>query len=100
MINASFSYVGADAIREIFAYNADIAFFSCRALAEDGTPSDNSIEENDVRRAMMKSAKKCFLLADGRKFGKSCLNKLCSPSELDGIISDARLPEGIKFKKQ
>ena len=98
MINSSFSYTGADAIASISRYNADIAFFSCRALSDSGEPSDNSIEENDIRRAMMRNSKRRYLLADGRKIGKTCLNKLCEPSELDGIISDARLPEGIKLK--
>lgn len=96
MINKSFSYIGEDAINLVSRYNADIFFFSCRALSLDGTPSDTSIEENDVRRAMMKHSQKNIMLCDGHKIGKICLNNLCSLDDIDEIISDVPLPESIK----
>jgi hypothetical protein len=36
MISQSYSYVGGDAIRTLSSYNADVAFFSCHGLTEDG----------------------------------------------------------------
>ncbi len=59
--------------------------------------SDNSIEENDVRRAMMRSAKKKMLLCDDNKIGKKYLNNLCSISEFDEIISNVKIPEEIRL---
>ena len=88
MINRSFSYVGEDATATILRYNADVAFFSCRGLSDDGTPSDNSAEENEVRRAMMRNSKKKILLCDKRKLGKVFLNNLCRPEEIDIVISE------------
>lgn len=88
MINRSFSYVGADAAATISRYNADIAFFSCRGLSDEGIPSDNSAEENDVRRAMMKQARTKILLCDKSKFGKVYLNNLCTKDEIDEVICD------------
>lgn len=98
MINKSFSYVGFDAISTIERYNADIAFFSCRGLSGKGVPSDTSAEENDIRRAMMHRSKKSILLCDSQKINKTYLNNLCRPHELDRIISDKELPEGIILK--
>ena len=88
MLNKSFSYVGRDAIEMLSHYNADIAFFSCRGLSDDGIPSDSSAEENDVRRVMMAQSKKSILLCDKSKFGKVYLNNLCPKEKIDVIISD------------
>lgn len=39
----SFSYIGPDAESVLNKYNADVAFFSCRGVSENGIVSDNSI---------------------------------------------------------
>lgn len=84
----SFSYVGTDAESTLKKYNADVAFFSCRGLAEDGTATDNSILENSIRRIMIKNAKESYLLCDNTKLGKKYLNTLCDTNEISGIITN------------
>ncbi len=84
----SFSYVGTDAEDILKNYNADVAFFSCRGLTEDGIATDNSILENSMRKIMIANSKKSFLLCDKSKFGKKYLNTLCNTKELTGVISD------------
>lgn len=96
MINKSFSYTGNDAIETVMRYNADVAFVSCRGLSLDGRVSDNSIEENEVRRAMLRQSKKKILLCDGQKFGKTYLHNLCDTSDFDEIISDTALPKSLQ----
>ncbi len=88
MANESFSYIGPDAERVLERYNADIAFFSCRGLTEDGVVTDPSILENSARRIMMKNSKKCVLLCDRGKLGKKFLNTLCIADEIDPVITD------------
>ncbi len=95
MITKSFSYVGQIAEKAIQRYNADIAFFSCRGVSDSGYLTDNSVEENDIRRIMIKQAKRKFLLCSSNKFGKTCLNNLCHLSEIDGIISETDIPRSI-----
>lgn len=95
MINRSFSYIGQIAEKTIAQYNADIAFFSCRGLSPDGYLTDNSIEENDLRRSMMQHSKRKVLLCNSSKFDNTCLNNLCHISEIDEIISDAEIPQKI-----
>ena len=95
MITKSLSYVGPDALHTIRKYNADVAFFSCRGLSENGWLTDNSVEENDVRRAMLKHAKKKISLCDSSKVGHSYFNNLCHVSELDEVICEKELPETI-----
>ena len=95
MINKSFSYVGDDAIRTINNYNADVMFFSCRGLSDKGFLTDNSIEENLVRKAMIKKSHKSVFLCDKSKIGKTYLNNLCHISEVDEFICDEKVPDYI-----
>ena len=88
MLLESFSYIGSDAETILRNYNADVAFFSCRGLSEEGIITDNSIPENSIRRIMIKNSKKSYLLCDKSKFGKKYLNTLCYKDDIDGIISD------------
>ncbi len=88
MTNESFSYIGPDAERVLERYNADIAFFSCRGLTEEGVASDPSILENSAKRIMMKNSKRSILLCDKGKIGKKFLNTLCTTDEIDMIITN------------
>ena len=84
----SFCYVGEDAESVLRRYNADIAFFSCRGLSNDGRVTDNSILENGIRRIMMENSARSFLLCDKSKHGKVYINTLCHTKDLDGVISE------------
>lgn len=84
----SFSYVGTDAENILSKYNADIAFFSCRGLTEDGIATDNSILENSIRRIMIKNSEKSVLLCDKSKLGKRYLNTLCNINEIDLVLTN------------
>lgn len=95
MITKSFSYVGDEAVNTINNYNADILFFSCRGLSADGKLSDNSIEENLVRKAMIHRTKKKIFLCDSSKIGKIYLNNLCDLSDIDEIICETAVPQTI-----
>lgn len=84
----SFSYVGTDAESILNRYNADVAFFSCRGVSDEGIVTDNSILENSMRKIMIKNSKKSYLICDKSKFGKTYLNTLCHINELEGLITD------------
>ena len=84
----SFCYVGTDAEDVLKRYNADVAFFSCRGVTEEGLITDNSILENAMRRIMIQNARESYLLCDKSKHGKTYLNTLCAVKDLTGIISD------------
>lgn len=88
LMTESFCYVGVDAESVLRNYNADIAFFSCRGISDDGIASDNSILENSIRRIMIKNSKRRYLLCDSSKLGKTYLNTLCNAKDIDGVITD------------
>ena len=89
----SYAFVGFEAERTVADYNADIVFFSCRGLSEDGALTDRSIEENDLRRVMLTHAKRRVLLLDSGKIGRSYLNRLCTLSEIDDLVTETETPE-------
>lgn len=92
MIIHSFSYVGEQAENFVRRINADILFFSCRALSEDGLMTDVSVEEVNLRRVMFGSARKKVLICDSSKLGKTCFYTLGRLDEIDEVISDVEIP--------
>ena len=88
LINSCLSLVGADACKTIEIYNADIAFFSCRGVSDDGLLTDISPEENNVRKKMIKYAKKSYLLCATEKFNKRYFHNLCHKNDITGIIHE------------
>ena len=95
MEKKTFSYVGQEAIKSIQNYNDDIMFFSCKGLTNEGYLTDTFKEENDVRKEMMKYAKKRVALIDSSKVGKKYLYNICHISEIDEIICEEELPDYI-----
>ena len=95
MLIHSFSYVGEQAERFVGTMNADILFFSCRGVSEDGQMTDMAIEEANLRRTMFGHCKEKYLLCDSSKFGKTCFYNMGSVGELNGIISDAPILESL-----
>ncbi len=50
--------------------------------------TDGSIEETEIRKAMMRHAKRSVFLCSSDKFGKEYMYNLCSYKEVDAIVSD------------
>ena len=88
MITNSFSYVGQQAQDFISGINADVLFFSCHGMSEDGRATDLSMEEVNLRRVMMRQAKRKILLCDKSKYGKVYFYNLCTSDDVDDIISE------------
>ncbi len=83
--------VGEEAYKTIENFNADVCFFSCRGLSEDGKLTDISPAENYVRQKMIRHSKKSYLLCAGEKIGKSFFHNLCRTSEITEVISEIDL---------
>lgn len=89
------SLVGEDAYRTIECYNANICFFSCCGLSDEGFLTDISDRENHVRKRMISHCEESYLLCAGNKFGKKYFHNLCTVDDISGVISDAPIPEYI-----
>ena len=88
MITRSFTYVGSHAEACVRGIRADVVFFSCRGLSEEGEMTDISIEEINLRRAMLERAKTRVLLCDRSKWGKQYMYSLGYRTDIDAVISE------------
>ena len=88
LLRHSIAYVGSGAEDFLNRFTADIVFFSCRGLSADGILSDSMEEEVQIRRIMLKNAKKKVLLCDRSKYGQEYPYRLCKLSEVDAVISE------------
>lgn len=87
LIPSCFALVGEEAYKTIEAVNANISFFSCRGISDDGALTDISAEENYVRQSMIKNSAKSFLVCTSDKMGKKYYHNLCREKDIDGIIT-------------
>ena len=85
--------IGGDAQHTFDNIFADLAFFSVRAIAEDGMVADCSREEVLVRNAMLKNAGRRVLLCDSSKFGARAPYKQCGLEDVDYLISEGTAAE-------
>ena len=99
MLNTNLSLVGSGACASIRDYYADICFFSCRGISDDGELSDITMEENLVRQEMISRSKEAYYLCTSSKIGQQFYHLLGHVSQVSGIISDALLPAPLeKFR--
>ncbi len=82
----------------IESFNADICFFSCRGITEDGVLTDFTVEENIIRKKMITQSKISVFLCNSEKVGRKYLHTLCNINDISFIISDATLPEALSKK--
>ena len=90
-------FVGVDAQRVFENTYADILFFSCKSLSDDGVISDVTREEVLIKNAMLENAAKKVFLCDSGKFGTRSAYKQCTLKDIDIIVSENESAE--KFKK-
>lgn len=85
--------VGRNAEHSFEEVFADIAFFSAKAVSEDGIVSDCTQEEIFVRRAMLRNAGNKVFLCNSEKIGRRSSFIQCSLSEIDCFICEKDIGE-------
>ena len=88
-----FTYAGSDAIRMLSNYHAHKCFIGTSAFDSERGLMVFSSEEGEVKRAIMKASVQKICLLDYSKFHKTAFSTFASPSELDIIITDNRIPQ-------
>lgn len=88
LLNHSLSYVGHHAEEFVRRINADLLFFSCHGINEEGLLTDLATEEVHLRQTMLRQARKKILLCDRSKYNKTYFYTLCHQDEVDLIITE------------
>ena len=95
MIDNSYSMIGEHAQELIRRLNADIFFFSCRGVTEDGRMTDSSVEEAQLRQLIFAHAKRRVFMAAGNKIGRDYFYVIGRVNEMDDIICDQQVPDAF-----
>ncbi len=84
------TFAGSLALENAAKIGVDLCFSSACAFAEDhiGNPDMAGVE---VRRSMLRNARRRFLLADSTKYGKRGYIELCTWREVDVLVTDEGL---------
>lgn len=88
LLNHSLSYIGHRAEEFVRSINADLLFFSCHGINENGLLTDLAMEEVHLRQIMLRQAKKKILLCDQSKYDKTYFYTLCHKDDVDVIITE------------
>jgi len=84
--------IGALATDTIAKFKFDLAVIGCSALDRDGDLLDFDIQEVSVSQAILRQARRTFLVADRSKFTRSAPARIASLSGIDSFLTDAPLP--------
>lgn len=83
-------YLTEESLRQI---HVDTLFLGTSGVRPDGRVMDSTMIEVPVKRAMIQAADRVILLADGTKFPGHGVAKVCDPSELATVVTDAGADE-------
>jgi DeoR family glycerol-3-phosphate regulon repressor len=87
--------VGNLATDTIAQFKFDIAVIGCSALDQDGDLLDFDIQEVSVSQAILRHARKTFLVADHSKFARRAPARIASLSQIDTFFTDAPLAPAL-----
>ncbi len=91
---ASDALIGPEAEQFISNYLADVCIISCGGISDRGV-TEASTYQAEIKRRMIANSKKCILLADSTKSGKSCLCRIADFDAFDMLITDAMPSERL-----
>jgi DeoR family fructose operon transcriptional repressor len=80
--------VGASTVAAIASLRPDVAFVGANGLSAGFGASTPDPEEADVKRAVVRAARRTILLADRSKFDVESLRRFAALDELDVLVTD------------
>jgi len=93
--NNTLSSSGPTAISMLDIFNIDIAFMAASGFSLENGFTVSNFFECELKKAVIKKAKKVIMLADSSKFNKVLAFTFGHLSDLDVLISDDKIPEYI-----
>ncbi|MBD3765281.1 MAG: DeoR family transcriptional regulator, partial [Rhodobacterales bacterium] len=82
-------------IQFIEQFKVDFAVIGTSALDEDGDLLDFDLAEVRVSRAILRQARRAFLVADHSKLGRSAPARIASLAQIDTLFTDLPLPPAL-----
>lgn len=89
------SFVSSDTVKTLEKYNIKKAFMASSGISENGTITNSSPLEFEIKKAALLNSKESYLLIDSTKFGKSALLTYASIQDMNKIIVDQSVEKGL-----
>jgi DeoR/GlpR family transcriptional regulator of sugar metabolism len=83
------SLVGSLAEDTFAQFNCDVLFLGVGGIDIDKGLTEYNLDDTRVKRAALKAASRCVVLADATKLDRVCLGTIASLEEIDVLITDA-----------
>lgn len=96
----SLSSSGPTAMSMLDFINIDIAFMAASGFTPDNGFTVSNFFECELKKAVIKKAKKVIMLVDSSKFNKVLAFTFGNLQDLDILISDDNIPDDIREKAQ
>ncbi|MEM6281698.1 MAG: DeoR/GlpR family DNA-binding transcription regulator [Chloroflexota bacterium] len=80
--------IGAAAVRSLSAFTADYAFLGTNGFDIEFGASTPDTEQAEMKRAIIRSSSKNYLLCDSSKFGRRSFTRFARFEEVDAVITD------------
>jgi DeoR/GlpR family transcriptional regulator of sugar metabolism len=94
----TYTIVGQSAINMLNELNIDIAFLGCTGIDLDRGLSIFHREEAELKKRMIRAAKRTVLLADHTKFERTALITFAKLEDIDVLVTDSRTSESVLEK--
>ena len=95
MRHHSLALIGPSTVGVLETYRVDKAFLGATAVSlEHGCTTPNPLE-GQTKRAMMRSARERYVLADASKVGHATLSSFAKLEELDALVLGGAVPDGF-----
>jgi DeoR family fructose operon transcriptional repressor len=88
--------VGSATVAQLEALRPDISFLGTNGLSADFGLSTPDEMEGAVKSAMVRSARRAVVLADGSKLGEEALTRFAALEEIDTLVTDASPRGGLR----
>lgn len=93
LLTSTNCFIGATASGMMEHYNIGKAFMGTKGITPDGHITDSSMDEYEIKKWAMSKSGRVFLLADGKKYGRTGLMSYATLSDIDLVITDRSIPD-------
>ncbi|RJS91494.1 DeoR/GlpR family DNA-binding transcription regulator [Salinisphaera sp. Q1T1-3] len=84
----SLAFVGGLAEESLARFNVDWALIGCKALHSEAGVLESNLGEAQIKRVMMRHARRRALLVDHTKFDRNALVQICDLADIDVVVTD------------
>lgn len=91
---------GPKAVAELARLNIDIGFLGVTGIDLEAGFTNTSPVGLEVKQALIRRVRPCWVVADSAKWGKASLLPICGLAEVQGWITDHRLPAADRKRLQ